>query len=124
LLEQSIEQDAVIAAFGPFTNLALLEQRSPGILHNTRLFLMGGYVFAPREGFPKWGKEMDYNVQIDVQSALHVSEHSTPTLIPLSLTVETALRREYLPALGRAGRMGQLLARQAEAFAVDENMEA
>src|SRR4030095_1113846 len=45
LLEQSIEQDAVIAAFGPFTNLALLEQRSPGILHNTRLFLMGGYVF-------------------------------------------------------------------------------
>ena len=32
LLERSIEQDAIIAAIGAFTNLALLEKRTPGIL--------------------------------------------------------------------------------------------
>jgi inosine-uridine nucleoside N-ribohydrolase len=42
LLERSIEQGATVAAIGPFTNLALLEQRSPGILRDTHLFLMGG----------------------------------------------------------------------------------
>lgn len=49
---------------------------------------------------------------------------STPTLVPLSVTVETALRRAHLPTLREAGPMGQLLARQAEAFARDEDMEA
>src|SRR5262249_60728543 len=32
LLERSIEQGAIIAAIGAFTNLALVEKRSPGIL--------------------------------------------------------------------------------------------
>src|SRR5262249_15529343 len=32
LLERSIEQGAIIAAIGAFTNLALLEKRSPGVL--------------------------------------------------------------------------------------------
>ena len=45
-------------------------------------------------------------------------------LVPLSVTVETALRRAYLPTLREAGLMGQLLATQAEAFARDEDMEA
>jgi purine nucleosidase len=124
LLEHSAEQGATIAAIGPLTNLALLEQRSPGVLRSTRLVLMGGYVFPSREGFPQWGSEMDYNVQFDPVSARDVLERSNPTLVPLSVTVETALRRSYLPALREAGQMGQLLARQAEAFAVDEDMEA
>lgn len=124
LLERSIEQGAVIAAIGPFTNLALLEKRSPGILRHARLTLMGGYVFPPREGFPPWGYDMDYNVQVDVPSAEYVLQRSSPMLVPLSVTVETSLRRAYLTTLRQSGPLAQLLARQAEAFARDENYEA
>lgn len=124
LLERSIEQGAIIAAIGPYTNLALLEKRSPGILRSARLYLMGGYVFPPREGFPPWGNHMDYNVQVDVQSAQFVIQHSNPTLVPLSVTVETSLRRAYLATLRQSGPLARLIARQAEAFARDENHEA
>ncbi|MCI0395233.1 MAG: nucleoside hydrolase [Chloroflexi bacterium] len=124
LLERSIEQGAIIAAVGPFTNLALLEKRSSGILGHARLYLMGGYVFPPRAGFPPWGNDMDYNVQVDVQSAQTVIQCSSPTLVPLSVTAETSLRRAYLPTLKQAGPLAQLIARQAEAFARDENYEA
>jgi purine nucleosidase len=124
LLAHSIAQEAIIAAIGPYTNLALLEQRSPGILRDARLFLMGGYVFPIRPGFPQWGNDADWNIQVDAQSALYVLQHASPTLIPLSVTVETALRRAYLPALRQAAPLAQLLARQAEAFAEESNYEA
>jgi len=124
LLERSIEQGAIVVAIGCYTNLALLEKRSPGILRSARLYLMGGYVFPPREGFPPWGNEMDWNVQNDVQSARLVIERSNPTLVPLSVTVETWLRRAYLATLRQSGPLAQLIARQAEAFAKDENYEA
>ena len=123
LLEGSLEQGAVIVAIGPYTNLALLEQRSPGILQSARLVLMGGYVFPPRLGYPAWNYEMDWNVQVDVQSALTVLEHSQPTLVPLAVTVETALRRRYLPRLRKSGPLGQLIARQAEAHALEYKNE-
>jgi purine nucleosidase len=124
LLERSIEQGAIIAAIGPLTNLALLEKRSPGILHRAKLYLMGGYVFAPREDFPQWSNEIDFNVQIDVQSAYYVIEHSSPTFVPLAVTLETSLRRVYLARLRHAGLVARLIARQAEAFARDENYDA
>ena len=124
LLERSIEQGAIIAAIGPYTNLALLEKRSPGILRRASLYLMGGYVFPPREGFPPWGNDMDYNIQVDVSSALAVIQRSSPTLVPLSVTVETSLRRAYLATLRQSGPLAQLIARQAEPFARDENNEA
>ena len=124
LLERSIEQGATIVAIGAYTNLALLEQRSPGILSRAKLYLMGGYVFPVRAGFPPWGNDMDWNIQVDVQSARTVIEHSNPTLIPLSVTVETALRRAYLPALQQAGALARLIARQALAFASEYNNEA
>jgi inosine-uridine nucleoside N-ribohydrolase len=123
-IERSIEQGAVIAAIGPFTNLALLERRSPGLLRGARLYLMGGYVFPPRGGFPLWGPEEDYNVQVDAPSAEHVFRHSNPTLVTIAVTVETALRRADLPRLSRAGPLARLIARQAEAFARRENYEA
>jgi purine nucleosidase len=123
LLKQSVEQGAVIAAIGPYTNLRLLEQSYPGTLERARLVLMGGYVYPVRDGFPQWGNDMDYNVQVDAASALDVFEHSSPTLVPLSVTVETSLRRAYLPRLEDAGVLGELLARQARAFARDEQME-
>lgn len=124
LLKRSIEQGAIIAAIEAFTNLALLERRVPGILHHARLYLMGGYVFPPREGFPPWGNDMDWNVQVDVQSAHVVLQRANPTLVPISVTVETSLRRAYLATLRQAGPLPQLIARQAEAFARDENIGA
>jgi inosine-uridine nucleoside N-ribohydrolase len=123
LLEHSIEQGAIIAAIGAYTNLALLEKRSPGILHRAKLYLMGGYVFPPREGFPPWGNDMDWNVQVDVESAHYVLQHSSPVLVPLSVTVETSLRRAYLATLRQSGPLAQLIGRQAEAFAKDWNNE-
>ena len=123
LLKQSIEGGATIIAIGPFTNLYLLDLQYPGILKDANLFLMGGYVYPIRAGFPQWGNEMDWNIQVDVKSAKHVIEHCNPTLIPLSVTVETALRRAYLNDLRTSGALGELLARQAEAFAIDEQNE-
>jgi purine nucleosidase len=123
LLRQSLEQDATIIAIGPFTNLYLLELRHPGILKNASLYFMGGFVYPIRRGYPNWGNDMDWNIQVDVKSAKYVLEHSDPTLIPLTVTVETALRRAHLNELRRAEALGELLARQAEEFALDEQNE-
>jgi inosine-uridine nucleoside N-ribohydrolase len=123
LLKQSIEQRATIIAIGPFTNLYLLDLKYPGMLMRANLYLMGGYIFPIRSGFPQWSNDMDWNIQVDVGSAKHVLEHSNPTIIPLSVTVETALRRAYLGDLKTSGVLGQLIAIQAEAFAVDEQNE-
>lgn len=123
LLKKSIERGSAIIAIGPFTNLYLLDLLYPGILEAANLFLMGGYVYPIRPGFPRWGNEMDWNIQVDIKSAKHVIEHSNPMLIPLSVTAETALRRAYLGDLRKSGVLGQLLAGQAEAFAFDEQNE-
>ena len=123
LLKHSIEQGAIVVAIGPFTNLYLLELEYPGILSDARLFLMGGYVYPIRPGFPEWGNEANWNLQVDVKSAKYVLEHASPTLIPLTVSVETAFRRKYLADLRKSGTLGQLLARQAEAFALDEKNE-
>jgi inosine-uridine nucleoside N-ribohydrolase len=123
LLKQSIEQCSTVIAIGPFTNLYLLEKKYPGSLLDAKLFLMGGYVYPIRPGFPNWSNEVDWNIQVDVQSAKYVMEHSNPTLIPMTVTVETALRRAYLKDLRKSGALGQLIAQQAEAFAVDEQNE-
>ena len=123
LLKRSIEQGAVIVATGPFTNLMLLEQTYPGILKQADLFLMGGHVFDIPPGYPQWGNEMDYNIQVDVYSAHYVLERANPTLVPVTVTCQTALRRAYLPRLARAGRLGQLIVLQAELCARSEQNE-
>jgi purine nucleosidase len=123
LLKRSIERGATVIAIGPFTNLYLLDLKYPGILQDAHLFLMGGYVYPIRAGFPSWGNDFDWNIQVDVNSAKYVLERCNPTLIPLTVTVETAFRRQYLAELQDSGSLGQLLARQAEAFALDENNE-
>jgi inosine-uridine nucleoside N-ribohydrolase len=120
LLEQSIDAGAVVVGIGPFTNLALLERRSPGILARAKLVLMGGFVFPSREGYPTVTNEMDYNVQVDVESSRVVFERSNPTLVPLSVTVETSLRKAHLRKIRKSGALGALIAAQAEAFARDE----
>jgi purine nucleosidase len=123
LLESSIKQGAILIGIGPFTNFYLLELQHPGILKQASPFLMGGYIYPPRPGFPQWENEMDFNIQSDVKSAQYVIQNSNPTLIPISVTAETSLRRRYLDDLRGSGALGQLIARQAEVFAIDEKTE-
>ena len=121
LLEKNIEAGAIIVGIGPFTNLALLERRTPGILERANLVLMGGFVFPPREGYPTVTNEGDYNIQVDVESSRLVLERSFPTLVQLSVTVETFIGRADLAQIAKAGPLGELIAAQAKAFAKDEN---
>lgn len=123
LLKLSIEQGAIIVGIGPFTNLMLLEKAYPGILKQANLYLMGGYVFDIPAGYPQWRKEDDYNIQVDMPSALYVLQHANPTLVPITVTCQTALRRAYLPGLARAGRLGQLIVQQAELCARTDHNE-
>lgn len=123
LLKASIDQGATVIGIGPCTNLRLLEEAYPGILRDARVVLMGGYVLPPRPGFPAWRNEDDFNLQVDVASAFTVLTRSGPMLVPLPITGETYLRHADLPSLRDAGPLAQLIARQAEAFAVDERMD-
>jgi inosine-uridine nucleoside N-ribohydrolase len=124
LLQKSIERGATVIAIGPLTNLSLFERRRPGILERADLYLMGGYIHGPRPGFPQFTSEDDFNIQVDVGSAAHVLASSHPTVVPLDVTVKTSLRRAYLDVLSRAGPVARLIARQAEAFARDEDTES
>src|SRR5919202_2683400 len=54
LLKKSIDQGATIIGIGPYTNLYLLDLQYPGILAQANIFLMGGFIYPPRSGFPKW----------------------------------------------------------------------
>lgn len=124
LLERSIRTGAVVCAIGPYTNLALLERRRPGILRGARLCLMGGFVHAPREGFPPWDYKRDYNVQVDAESARAVFENALgPTLVTLAVTAETALRESQLDALRAGDELARLIATQAEVYAASEHRE-
>jgi inosine-uridine nucleoside N-ribohydrolase len=127
LLKRSVEQGAILVGIGPFTNLSLLERRYPGILRQATLCLMGGHVYPPPATFPAWDHEMDFNVQADSTAARHVLESADPanlTLVPIEVSVQTALRRSHLPTLRRSGPLGRLIARQAETFAQDERIAA
>jgi inosine-uridine nucleoside N-ribohydrolase len=123
LLKNSIEQGAIIVGIGPLTNLMLLEKQHPGILKQARLFLMGGYVFDIPAGYPQWSRENDFNLQVDVHAAHYVLERANPTLVPLTVSCQTALRRAYLPVLAQAGKLGELIVRQAELCARTEQTE-
>ena len=124
LLKSSIERGAIIVATGPFTNLMLVEKKYPGTLKHANLFLMGGYVFAIPAGYPQWANEMDYNIQVDIHSAQYVLERAANlTLIPVTISCQTALRRAYLPRLAQAGRLGELIVLQAELYARSEQYE-
>jgi inosine-uridine nucleoside N-ribohydrolase len=123
LLKHSIEQGAIIVGIGPWTNFMLLEHAYPGILKRANLFLMGGSVFDIPAGYPQWGTQDDYNVQVDISSARFVLEHANPTFVPITVSCQTALRRAYLPRLAQAGRLGELIVRQAELCARSEQHE-
>jgi len=124
LLKKSIDENAIIIGIGPFTNFYFLDKKYPGILQKAKLFLMGGYVYPPREGYPQWKQNYDFNIQVDVESAKYVLENSHPTLIPLTVTIETFLRRAYLERLKQSDELNKLIAKQAEVFAIDMENES
>ena len=124
LLKASIDAGATIICIGPFTNLHLLDLQHPGILESAHIVLMGGFTYPVHKDLPPWDNMMDYNVQLDVRSARYVIEHSDPLLVPLGITVQTALRRAYLQQLRSTNEVNRLIVAQAEAFAVEWHNEA
>lgn len=123
LLKKSIEQGSTIICIGPYTNLYLLDKKYPGILERANIVLMGGYIYPPSDGYPQWKQNYDFNIQVDVESSKHVLEHSSPTLVPLTVTIETYIRRGYIKRLKSSDPLNRLIAKQAEIFAVDEGYE-
>lgn len=117
LLRRGVEAGATVIAVGPYTNVAMLDRAYPGLMAGAPLTVMGGHVRPIPPGFPSWHNRDDWNVQEDADAARHVFERLRPTVVPMDVTVQTALRRADLPALESAGPLGQLLARQARAFA-------
>jgi len=84
---------------------------------------MGGWVEPPAPGLPRWGPEMDFNVQWDTRAAEVVAATARLTMVTLPATLSAHLRRADLPRLRAAGPLGQLLARQSEAHAETYQME-
>ena len=119
LLAASIAGGATIVEIGPWTNLALLETARPGSLARANVVLMGGYITPPDPGMPEWGPNMDWNVQADKIAARIVLGACDPVIVPLPVCFHLPLRAAHLPALRAAGRLGELLAHQAELHGAD-----
>jgi purine nucleosidase len=122
LLDRSVGEGATIVAIGPYTNLALLERARPGRLSGARVVVMGGWVHPPGNGLPAWGPDRDWNVQCDPTAARVVAANADLTLATLPGTMRAHLRASHLPRLAASGRLGELLARQAEAYALEHSM--
>src|SRR4051794_18176180 len=114
LLNQSIEQGATIVAIGPYTNLALLEIARPGVLRQTPVVVMGGWVQPPDEGLPQWSPDMDFNFQWDTRASEIIADRADLTLATLPATLKAHLRASDLPRLRASGPLGELIARQSE----------
>jgi len=119
-IASSADAGATIVAVGPYTNLAAFEAWRPGALAAAGTVVMGGHVPAPGEGFPPWGMSDDFNVQQDATAARIVFGRCAPTVVPLSTALRVAVRRRHLDRLRSAGRLGALVADQAEAHARDQ----
>lgn len=123
LLSESIEKGATIVAIGPYTNLAVLEVVRPGSFSRIPVVAMGGWIRPPAADLPQWGPEMDWNVQCDTRAAEILAASAQLTLVTLPATLKAHLRAADLPRLRTSGRLGELLACQAEAHAEDNRMD-
>ena len=122
LIARSLDLGATIAAIGPLTNLALLEQARPGRLNGARVVVSGGWVHAPEGDLPLWGPDKDWNIQCDTRAAFYVATHARLTLTPFTITLRTHLRSVHLNRLTASGSLGKLLARQAVAHGAEYGM--
>jgi inosine-uridine nucleoside N-ribohydrolase len=125
LLRHDIDRGATVVAIGPQTNLALLEVARPGSLAAVPVVVMGGWVRALGPGLPDWEPDRDFNVQWDTLAAQVVADGARDlTLVTLADTVRTHLREDDLPGVRATGPLGELIARQAVAYAADRGHQA
>ena len=125
LLAANVEAGATILAIGALTNLALVEILRPGRLAGARVVAMGGWFELPPPGWPRWGPEMDFNIQADARAAeIVLGSEADITLVPLATAMQAQLRTVDIDALRSAGPVGELLARQSLAHAHDAGMAA
>ncbi len=122
LLKSSIQQGATLVGIGPYTNFMLVDQKYPGILKDAKLFVMGGYVYDIPVGYPQFSRQDDWNMQLDVKATQYIFDHANPTLVPLTLTAQTAFRQSDLSRLSGKDQLSDLLVRQAEVFARTEDL--
>jgi inosine-uridine nucleoside N-ribohydrolase len=123
LLERSLDAEATLVAIGPYTNLALLEIARSGSLNRQPVIVMGGWIQPANPDLPQWGPDMDFNVQWDTRAAEVVAATAQLTMVTLPATLKAHLSRADLPRLRAAGPLGQLLARQGEAYGQANQME-
>jgi purine nucleosidase len=123
LLATSAEAGATIVGIGTYTNVAMLAAVRPALAASTRFVLLGGYLGRPAEGLPRWGPEMDWNVQQDLVASRILLTRCRPTLVPLGVSLRVHLRAADLPSLEAGGPLPRLLARQARAHARENGME-
>jgi purine nucleosidase len=82
------------------------------------LVVMGGWVRPMDADLPAYGPADDWNVAWDIAAARTVLESAGDlTLVTLADTLRTHVRAVHLPRLRSAGPLGELLARQAVAYA-------
>jgi purine nucleosidase len=119
LLAASLRRGAVVVAIGPLSTVARLEQQRPGILAGARLVVMGGWLRTPDDGLPARDPDQDFNVACDPEAARTVfAAAGDLRVVTLADTLQTHLRRTHLARLHAAGPLGDLLADQAEGYAV------
>ena len=119
LLAASLRRGAVVVTIGPLSTVARLEQQRPGILAGARLVVMGGWLRSPDDGLPSRGPDQDFNVACDVEAARTVLDSAGDlTVVTFAETLRTHLRTVHLPRLRAVGPIGELLADQAERYAV------
>ncbi|HVM08249.1 MAG TPA: nucleoside hydrolase [Acidimicrobiales bacterium] len=119
-LGEAVDAGTTIVTIGVLTNLAALERARPGALERARVVTMGGWLGPLAPGLPEWGPERDFNLQCDRRaSEIALRAIGDLTLVTLPATAVAHLRRAHLPRLRAAGRVGEVLAAQAEAYASD-----
>lgn len=124
LLAESVETGATIIAIGPCSNLAVLAVERPRLFARADVVLMGGWFDPTPAGLPPWGPERDWNVQRDTDAAARVvSAARQVTMVPLSLTIRTHLRRRHQVRLRASGTLGAMVAGAAERQSVERSME-
>lgn len=89
--------EVTLIAFGPLTNLALAEEKAPGVLkHALEVCVMGGAVDEPGNVTPA----AEFNFFADPDAARHVVRSGASiTLAPLDVTHRVALAASHLAGM-------------------------
>ncbi|BDF45834.1 MAG: nucleoside hydrolase [Eisenbergiella sp.] len=112
-IRESLEQGAVVAAIGPLTNIAEFDREYPGRLNRNNLFIMGGCLHPPEEGWPQWGPSSDWNLHMDKDAAQWVMNRISLTMVEVAVTLKTYLTERDCRQLDKGDGFCRLLARQA-----------